>query len=41
MALSQYIKRRHLAKKLFKFHAGVKKYHFGNFSERARMAVPC
>ena len=27
--------------KKFKFHAGVKKCHFGNFSERAGMAVPC
>ena len=28
-------------KKKFEFHAGVKKCHFGNFSERAGMAVPC
>jgi hypothetical protein len=35
MALSQCIKRRHLAQKKFEFHAGVKKCHFGNFSERA------
>jgi hypothetical protein len=41
MALSQYIKRRHLAPKNVKFHAGVKKCHFGNFSERTGMAVPC
>ena len=41
MALSQCIKRRHLAQKNLKFHAGVKKCHFGNFSERAGMAVPC
>ena len=41
MALSQCIKRRHLAQKNFEFHAGVKKCHFGNFSERAGMAVPC
>ena len=41
MALSQCIKRRHLAQKNFKFHAGVKKCYFGNFSERAGMAVPC
>ena len=41
MALSQCIKRRHLAKKIFEFHAGVKKCHFGYFSERAGMAVPC
>ena len=27
--------------KKFKFHAGVKKCHFGNFSEWAGMAVPC
>jgi hypothetical protein len=26
--------------KFFKFHAGVKKCHFGNFSEWAIMAVP-
>ena len=41
MALSQYIKRKHLAQKFFEFHAEVKKCHFGNFSERAGMAVPC
>ena len=29
------------AKKNFKFHAGVKKCHFGNFSDWAVMAVPC
>ena len=28
-------------KKNSNFHAGVKKCHFGNFSERAGMAVPC
>ena len=28
-------------KKKFELHAGVKKFHFGNFSDRARMAVPC
>ena len=33
MALSQCIKRRRLAQKKIKFHAGVKKCHFGNFSE--------
>ena len=27
--------------KKFEFHAGVKKCHFGYFSERAGMAVPC
>ena len=27
--------------KKYKFHAGVKKCHFGNFSERAEMAMPC
>ena len=27
--------------KKFKFHAGVKKCHFGNFLEWAGMAVPC
>ena len=27
--------------KKFKFLAGVKKCHFGKFSERAGMAVPC
>ena len=41
MALSQCIKRRNLAQKIFEFHAGVKKCHFGNFSARAGMAVPC
>ena len=35
MALSQQFKLK------LKFHAGVKKCHFGNFSERAGMAVPC
>ena len=29
------------AKKNFKFHAGVKKSPFGNFSDWAVMAVPC
>ena len=28
-------------KKNFKLHAGVKKCHLGNFSDRARMAVHC
>ena len=41
MALSQYIKRRHLVQTIFKFHREVKKCHFGNFSERAGMAVSC
>ena len=41
MALSQYIKRRHLVQTIFKFHREVKKCHFGNFSERAGMAVLC
>ena len=27
--------------KKFEFHAGVKKCHFGNFSQWAGMAVPC
>ena len=27
--------------KKFKLHVGVKRCHFGNFSERAGMAVPC
>ena len=27
--------------KILKFHAGAKKCHFGYFSERAGMAVPC
>jgi hypothetical protein len=30
-----------LIQKNFKFHARVKKCHFGNFSEWAGMAVPC
>ena len=30
-----------LAQKNFKFHAGVKKYHFGNSLDWAGMAVPC
>ena len=29
------------SKSFFKFHARVKKCHFGNFSEWAGMAVPC
>ena len=41
MALSQCIKRRHLAQKNLEFHTGVKKCRFGNFSERVCMAVPC
>ena len=41
MSLSQCIKRRHLTQKFFEFHEGVKKCHFGNFSERAGMAGPC
>jgi hypothetical protein len=32
MALLQYIKRRHLAQKNFRFDARVKKCHFGNLS---------
>ena len=31
---SQCIKRKHLEQKKFKFHAVVKKCHFGNFSEK-------
>ena len=30
-----------LAQKISKFHAGVKKCHFGKFLEWAGMAVPC
>ena len=41
MALSYHFKQSHLAPKNFKFHPRVKKYHFGNFSEWAGMAVPC
>ena len=41
MALSQHFKRSNLAQKKFNFHAWVKKCHFGNFSERGGMAVPC
>ena len=33
--------RSNLAQKIFRFHAWVKKWHFGIFSERAGMAVPC
>jgi hypothetical protein len=40
MALSKHFKRSNLAQKTFELHAWVKKYHFGNFSERAVMAVP-
>ena len=29
------------SKKNFKFHAQIKKCHFGNFSDRAGMAVHC
>ena len=41
MALSKHFKRSNLAQKIFELHAWVKKCHFGNFSERAGMAVPC
>ena len=41
MALSKHFKRSTLATKNFELHAWVKKCHFGNFSERAGMAVPC
>ena len=36
MALSK-----HLDQNNLKFHAGVKKRHYSNFSEWAEMAVPC
>jgi hypothetical protein len=41
VALSKHFKRSNLAQKIFELHACVKKFHFGNFSERAGMAVPC
>jgi hypothetical protein len=37
--LSKHFKRSNLAPKSFELHAWVKKCHFGNFSERAGMAV--
>ena len=39
VALSKHFKRSNLAQKIL--HAWVKKCHFGNFSEKAGMAVPC
>ena len=41
VALSKHFKRSNLAQKFFELHAWVKKCYFGNFSERAGMAVPC
>ena len=41
MALSKHLKRSSLTQKIFELHAWVKKCHFGNFSERAGMALPC
>ena len=41
VALSKHFKRSNLAQNVFEFHAWVKKCHFGNFSERAGMAMPC
>ena len=41
MALSYHFKWSHVAQKIFKLHAGVEKCHFGNFSDRAGMAVHC
>jgi hypothetical protein len=41
VALLKHFKRSNLAQKFFELHAWVKKCHFGNFSERAGMAVPC
>ena len=35
------LQKSNLAQKFFELHAWVKKCHFGNFSERAGMAVPC
>jgi hypothetical protein len=40
VALSKHFKRSNLAQKKFELHAWVKKCHFGNFSERAGIAVP-
>jgi hypothetical protein len=40
LILSSSIARSHLVQKNFKFHAQIKKCHFGNFSERAGMAMP-
>ena len=41
VALSKHFKRSNLAIKNVELHAWVKKCHFGNFSERAGLAVPC
>jgi hypothetical protein len=41
VALSKHLKISNLTQKKFELHAWVKKCHFGNFSERAGMAVPC
>jgi hypothetical protein len=41
VTLSKHFKRSNLDQKFFELHAWVKKCHFGNFSERAGMAVPC
>ena len=35
------LQKNHLALKKIKLQAGVKKCHFGNFSERAGLAVLC
>jgi hypothetical protein len=35
------LQKKNLAQKIFELHAWVKKCHFGNFSERAGMTVPC
>ena len=41
MTLSKYFKRSNMVQNIFELHAWVKKCHFGNFSERAGMAMPC
>ena len=41
LALSKHFKISDMAHKNFELHAWVKKCHFGNFSEKAWMAMPC
>jgi hypothetical protein len=41
VALSKHFKSINLAQKFLELHAWVKKCHFGNFSERAGMALLC
>ena len=41
VALSKHFKGSNLAQKDFELRAWIKKCHFGNFSERAEMALLC